>query len=129
MSKLILTEQGKKHVLFHPLSLFSRRNDEDLQVEDGISTGATSSSPVMKKNLPSGCLCLRIESAVSPSKSHPKKALLILQDLLVQDDTGIGGASFSAAAHSSLSLSSPSSCRRSPTLPRCCIPVKPIIVS
>ena len=76
--------------------MFLQRNDEDLEVEDGISIGATSSLSVMKKILPSKCLGLQIESTLSP-RNPIQKILLILEDLLVQDDTSIGGTSFSAA--------------------------------
>ena len=65
-------------------------------MEDGISIGATSSLSVMKKILPSKCLGLQIESTLSP-RNPIQKILLILEDLLVQDDTSIGGTSFSAA--------------------------------
>ena len=64
-------------------------------MEDGISIGATSSLSVMKKILPSNCLGLQIESTFSP-RNPIQKILSILEDLLVQDDTSIGGTSFSA---------------------------------
>ena len=90
--------------LFRSFSLFLWRNDEGLQVEwkkmtlasySASSTGATSASPAMRKILPSNCLGLQTESAVSPSKSHPQETLMIPEDLLVQDDSSIGATSFS----------------------------------
>ena len=90
--------------LFRSFSLFLWRNDEGLQVEwkkmtlasySASSTGATSASPAMRKILPSNCLGLQTESAVSPSKSHRQETLMIPEDLLVQDDSSIGATSFS----------------------------------